>query len=120
MYYTPEIIDMIAKHTNNYAREPKNELLPYTCANQWYPTCRGELYIYFAIYIYMTLYIINKISDYWDRSKITPAYAITSYMLRNRFQELHMRIRLAGTDAKGAYAKVSKAPLISLLFFIRF
>jgi hypothetical protein len=31
-----------------------------------------------------------------------------------------MRVRLAETDVNRAYAKVSKAPLISTLFFIRF
>jgi hypothetical protein len=49
-----------------------------------------------------------------------PYHEITKWMPRNRFQELHMRVRLAGMDAKGAYAKVSKAPLISFLFFVKF
>jgi hypothetical protein len=111
IYYMPEIMDMIIKNTNNYARQPKNELLPYTRANRWHLTCRGELYLYFAIRIYMTLYVINEISDYWDTSKFTPEHPITSYMSRNRFQELHMRVRLAGTNANGPYAKASKAPL---------
>jgi hypothetical protein len=64
LYYTPEIIDLIVEKTNEYAREPANDLQPFTRANQWYPTCRGKLYIYFAIRIYMTLYICNEISDY--------------------------------------------------------
>jgi Transposase IS4 len=107
MYYTPEIMDMIVERTNEYAREPEDDSLPYARANQWYPTCRGELYIYFAIRIYMTLYVMNEISDYWDTSKFTPDHSITSYMSRNRFQELHMRVRLAGREAEGPYAKVS-------------
>jgi hypothetical protein len=107
MYYTPEIIDIIVKRTNEYAREPANDSLPYTQANQWYPTCRAELYIYFAIRIYMTLYVINEILDYWDTSSFTPDYSITSYMSRNRFQELYIRVRLAGSEAEGPYAKVS-------------
>jgi hypothetical protein len=113
MYYTPEIMDMIVEHTNNYMRQPKNESSTHARANQWYPTCRGELYIYFAIRIYMTLWVTNEISDYWDKSKNTPFYHFTGFMSRNRFQELHMRVRLARTDADGPYAKVSKAPLIS-------
>jgi Transposase IS4 len=64
MYYTPEIMDIIVEKTNDYIREPANDSLPYARANQWYPTCRGELYIYFAIRIYMTLYVMNEISDY--------------------------------------------------------
>jgi len=68
MYYTPEIMDIIVEKTNEYTRESPDESHPYARANQWYPTCRGELYIYFAIRIYMTLVILNEISDYWDAS----------------------------------------------------
>jgi hypothetical protein len=64
MYYTPEIMDMIVERTNEYTREPANDFLPYARANQWYPTCRGELYIFFAIRIYITLVVLNEISDY--------------------------------------------------------
>ena len=86
-------------------------MLPYTRANQWYPTCRGELYLYFAIRIYMTLYIQNEISDYWSKGDFMPYHNIMDKMPRNRFQELHMRVRLAGTNADGPYTRVSKAPL---------
>jgi hypothetical protein len=111
MYYTPEIIDMIVQNTNNYMRAPKDDSRPYARANQWHPTDRGELYLYFAIRIYMTLYVQNEISDYWIKGNFTPYHDIIQKMPRNRFQELHMRVRLAETGTKGAYAKVSKAPL---------
>jgi Transposase IS4 len=120
MYYTPKIMDMIVKNTNNYARKSRNELAPRARAKEWYPTCRGELYLYFAIRIYMTLVVLNEISDYWDKTKIMPTHEITKWMARDRFQELHMRVRLAGMGVEGAYAKVSKAPLISFLFFVKF
>jgi hypothetical protein len=107
LYYTPEIMDLIVEKTNEYAREPINDLQPFARANQWYPTCRGELYIYFAIRIYITLYICNEISDYWDTRSFTPIYPITEEMSRNRFQELYIRVRLAGKEAVGPYAKVS-------------
>ena len=114
MYYTPEIMDMIVEKTNEYVRQPANDSLPYARANQWYSTSRGELYIYFAIRIYMTLYTMNEISDYWDTSNLTPDHLITSYMSRNRFQELHMRVRLAGSKAQGPYAKAG----LLLLFLL--
>lgn len=72
MYYTPEMIDLITRHTNDYVRETSGDSLPFTRANQWYPTCRGELYIYFVIRIYMALVVLNEISDYWDTHKLTP------------------------------------------------
>jgi hypothetical protein len=49
-----------------------------------------------------------------------PTHEITKWMARDRFQELHMWVQLAGIGAKGVYAKVSKAPLISFLFFVKF
>jgi hypothetical protein len=117
MYYIPEIMDMIVQNTNNYARKSRNELAPFARANKWYLTCRGELYLYFAIRIYMTLVVLNEISDYWDKTKITLTHEVTKWMARDRFQELHMRVRLAGMAAEGAYAKVSKAPLYFVLIF---
>jgi hypothetical protein len=110
LYYTPEIMDMIVKRTNEHARKPVDDSLPYARANQWYPTSRGELYVYFAVRIYMTLHVENEISDYWDTSNWTPDHPVANQISRNRFQELHMRVRLAGKEAKGPYEKVSKKP----------
>jgi hypothetical protein len=64
MYYSPEIMDLIIKKTNEYNREPKDDSCPRARAIKWYPTYRGELYVYFVIRIYITLYICNKIIDY--------------------------------------------------------
>jgi hypothetical protein len=55
----------------------------------------------------MTLYGCNEISDYWDTRDFIPIHPISMEMPRNRFQELHMRVRLAGKEAVGPYAKVS-------------
>jgi hypothetical protein len=103
-------MDIIVKRTNEYAREPIDDLHPRALANQWYLTCRGELYIFFAIRIYMTLVVLNEISDYWDTSNTTPDHWVMTHMSRERFQELHMRVRLAEKDAQGPYAKVGRKP----------
>ena len=73
-----------------------------------YPTCAGEIYLYLAIRIYMTLYICNEIADYWNTKDFTPDHPIASYMSRDRFQELYMCMRIYGEDVEGPYAKVSK------------
>jgi Transposase IS4 len=104
-------MDIIVQNTNNYIRQPKDDLQPFARANDWYSTDRGELYLYFAIRIYITLVVLNEISDYWDKTKIMLTHEITKWMSRDRFQELHMRVRLAGMEADGPYTKVSKAPL---------
>jgi hypothetical protein len=107
MYYTPEIIDLIVKKTNEYRREPRDDSRPHARAKKWYPTSRGEIYIYFVIRIYMTLTVCNEISDYWSTKDFSPIHPISSYISKDRFQELHMRVRFHGEEAKGPYAKVS-------------
>jgi hypothetical protein len=107
MYYPPKIMDLIIEKINEYHREPKDDSCPRARAIEWYLTCRGELYIYFIIRIYMTLYVCNEITDYWDTRNFTPAHPITKEMSRDRFQELHMRVRLTGKDVTGPYVKVS-------------
>ena len=88
-------------------RTLEDDSLPYAQANAWYPTCYKEIYIYFAIRIYMTLYVCNKLSNYWDTKEFTPMHPILKEMQRDRFQELHMRVQLAGKDAIRPFAKVS-------------
>jgi hypothetical protein len=108
IYYMPEIINLIVEKTNEYQREPQDDSCPRMRANAWYPTNRGEIYIYFAIRIYMTLYKDNEIADYWTTKEMTPNHPITKYLSRDRFQELHMRVRFHGEEEKGPYTKASE------------
>ncbi len=43
LYYTPEIIDLIVKKTNEYVRRPKDESCPRARAKEQYPTCCREM-----------------------------------------------------------------------------
>jgi hypothetical protein len=88
-------------------REPQDDSCPRAQANMWYPTYHGEIYIYFALCIYITLYIYNKISDYWDIKDFISIHPISKEISRDRFQELYIRIQLAGKKAIGLYTKVS-------------
>lgn len=108
MYYTPEMINLIVLHTNNHIRKPgvPASELPRRI-QEWHPTCAGEIYTYLAIRVYMTIHIENEISDYWSVKEMTPKHPIISHMSRDCFQELHMKFRLAGSQASGPYARVS-------------
>jgi hypothetical protein len=64
MYYTLKIINIIVKKTNNYLRELKDDSCLRARANEWYLTYSKEIYLYFTIRIYITLYIYNKIVNY--------------------------------------------------------
>jgi hypothetical protein len=105
MYYTPEIIELIVKKTNEYPREPQDNSFPRARANDWYPTCSAEIYIYLAIRIYMTLHVDNEIADYWSTKDMMPEHPIAKHLSRDRFEELHMRVRLHGEEEEGVYEK---------------
>jgi hypothetical protein len=44
----------------------------------------------------MSLHMNNEITDYWVIKDMIPEYPITKYLSRNRFQELHIRVRFHG------------------------
>jgi hypothetical protein len=46
----------------------------------------------------MTLHVDNEITDYWTTKDMTPKYPITKYLSRDRFQELHIRVRFHGEE----------------------
>src|SRR5882757_9674173 len=119
MYYTPKIIYLIVEKTYNYMRKPQDESCPYARANDWYPTCCGEIYIYLAIRIYMSLHVDNEIADYWTTKDMTPEHPITKYLSRNRFQELHIRVRFHGNQEQGPYEKVANNPLFLCSFYLK-
>ena len=58
----------------------------------------------------MTLHVENEISNYWKTSQNTPVHPVSSYISRDRFQELYIRVRLVGKEAKGPYEKVGIRP----------
>jgi Transposase IS4 len=90
LYYTPEIIEQIIKSTNLNSRQLKDPSKPKAQAYSWVLTTSGEIYIYFVICIYMTLYIENKIADYWNTQKVILIYPISKYITRDRFQEFYI------------------------------
>jgi hypothetical protein len=112
LYYPPQIIEMIATYTNSCPREPRDPTQPYSRPKSWYPTCAKEIYTYLAFRIYMTLYPLNQISDYWDIGYITPYHHITQSISRNRFQELHMRYRVGDPKERDIYNRVFLRSLI--------
>ena len=85
LYYTLEIVQEIVKHTNSVRREAQDPDKLNARVSKWYPTCEKEIYIFLAIRIYMTLFLMDEIADYWSSNKLFPQYSIIQYMLRNRF-----------------------------------
>jgi hypothetical protein len=120
LYYTPEIIESIVQHTNNTLRKAQDPSKPNAQANQWYLTCVGEIYLFLAIKIYMTLFLMDKVADYWNSYKLFSWYVITQYLSRNRFHELYMRYCVAPARHQTLWDRVrimSKSSLILLRNF---
>jgi hypothetical protein len=95
LYYTPEIINQIVLYTNNVPRQPQDRTRPNARASTWYPTSCPEVYIFLGIRIYMTLFAMDDVADYWSTHSLFPKHPITQYMTRDRWQELHMRYKVA-------------------------
>jgi hypothetical protein len=110
LYYSVEIVEEIVPCTNLCFREPQDPTRPRARAHEWYPTSSGEIYVYLALRIYMTLNVQNEIADYWDTRICTPNHHITKHMSRDRFQELRMRFRCHRSRADGPFAKVCRKP----------
>jgi hypothetical protein len=49
---------------NNASRKAQDLSKPNAQANQWYSTYVREIYLFLAIKIYITLFLINKVADY--------------------------------------------------------
>jgi hypothetical protein len=49
---------------------------------------------------------------------MTPEHPIIKYLSRNRFQELHMRVRFYREEEEGPYEKVANNSLFLYLFLV--
>ena len=67
----------------------------------------------------MSLYMDNEITDYWAIKDMIPKHLITKYLSRNRFQELHIRIRFHGNQEQGLYEKVANSLPFSCPFYLK-
>lgn len=107
LFYSPKIIDLIVQHTNNVVRQPQDPTKPKARALKWYPTCQQEIYLFLGICIYMTLFPMDEIADYWSTNEAFPSHPITTLMTRDRFQELRMRYRVAPPRTRDLFGRVS-------------
>jgi hypothetical protein len=116
LYYTPEIIKQIIENTNLNSRQLKDLSKPKARVYSWVPITSREIYVYFAICIYMTLHIENEIIDYWNTQKIMLIHPISKYITCDRFQEFYIRFCYKEPESKGFYGRVCSI-LISLVFY---
>jgi hypothetical protein len=114
-YYNKDMIDAIVLATNSYqpALQP-HELKPYSRVKDWYETCRSEIYLYLAVCIYMTVYPLNQIEDYWNTSPLAPFHPISKVLGRNRFQALRRRFRVCNEKSIHLFQRVIPLLILSI------
>ena len=88
LFFTDEIMDKLVEWTNEHAElYPPNEELEHPRA--WQPTCKQELYAYFAVQIHMGITIESCIEDYWkDLTTHGSEHIVKKYIGLKRFQQL--------------------------------
>ncbi|PWW72383.1 hypothetical protein C7212DRAFT_348305 [Tuber magnatum] len=55
---------------------------------RWYPVKAGEVMIFVSLIIYMGLYPISTVPDYWRKDGLSPQYRISRFMTQVRFEQL--------------------------------
>lgn len=108
LYYPPEIVKHLVDCTNDHVQDLPEPTERRSRAKAWFPTSIGEIYIYFAIRIYMTRHPENKVTDYWKSNGLVPYHPISKAMGRDRFQALYKYCRWSPITVKDIYEKVSK------------
>ena len=88
LFFTDEIIDKLVEQTNKYAK-----LYPLDKDNKhprlWQPTCKQELYAYFAVQIYIGITIKLYIKDYQkDLTTYSTKHIVKRYIGIVQFQQL--------------------------------
>jgi Transposase IS4 len=86
LFFTDEIMDKLVewinKHAELYLLDEDAEQ-----ARAWQPTCKQELYAYFAVQIYMGITIESCIEDYWKNLNIhSTEHIVKKYIGVVRFQ----------------------------------
>ena len=91
LFFSADILDKIAYHTNQHAEKLRADALLQDDALRprgWKPTSPTELYTYFAIVIYMGLHQEPSLEEYWEKKHANaPVHSISNYMSSTRFQQ---------------------------------
>jgi hypothetical protein len=95
LFFTDEMLDRMATWTNTYAEAnpPLEEDAPEGKPRPWLPTCRQELYAYFAVVIHMGITIEPAIEDYWGPLEKGARHKVGDYISKNRWEQLERYIR---------------------------
>jgi hypothetical protein len=98
LFFTHIILNLIVENTNEYAKfKNTGEGRP------WTELILSELKIFLAILIYMGLFKMPSIEDYWNNLPQYPQHPITRYMSLLRFQQIKRFLHISPVDSEKSY-----------------
>ena len=88
LFFTKDILQIIANHTNEYAELYNSPVTPYS--RVWHPTTAKELKAFIGTYIWMGVHPETAIEDFWNTNpELGPIHeAVTKHISRNRWQQI--------------------------------
>jgi hypothetical protein len=94
-FFSKKQVELIVQHTNLYAYYQNTKRNNSSDNNRkWTELTVNELKIWLALVIYMGIFKLPSIEDYWKSDDIYPTHEITNLMSLLRFQQISKMINL--------------------------
>jgi len=95
-FFSKKQVELIVQHTNLYAyyQNTKRNNSSDNNRRKWTELTVNELKIWLALVIYMGIFKLPSIEDYWKSDDIYPTHEITNLMSLLRFQQISRMIDL--------------------------
>lgn len=104
LFFTPELFDIIAKHTNEYAAEKRLQADPE--ARKWELLSPDEFKVFLGIIIYMGIHKEPQTSQYWNSDfNKGPLHPISSNISLTRWEQIkrYLHISSPSKDKTSGY-----------------
>lgn len=86
LFFTNEIFNQLVENSNSYAIKKGAGT-----GRDWYSLSVHELKIWMALLIYMGLFKLPSVNDYWNLDDKFPKHKITQYMSLYRFEQVKLK-----------------------------
>ncbi len=117
LFFTPELMTMIADETNKYARE----VIPPEKLSKWLDVSVQEMYAYFGFNFLMGLNPKPSVIDYWRKDPIYHYSPISDRISRDRYLEISRHLHFVSNSTLAPrtdpnYDRIGKVrPLLNYL-----
>jgi len=103
LFFTPKCLQNIVQNTNKKGRSWLGPEHQGDYDRQWKDIDMSDLYIFFAILIYMALYIENDTKDYWSQARDdSPTHLpVIRHIGQNRWHNIHYAFHISDPTIPG-------------------